>query len=174
MTKEEKISIYDSALRRAYRKLSEMEGDELASEAAVHLLRAISMLRYELLASPVVVRTCECECSCHKNDGPEQSYETPGSDETDGDTETAAPAPEVEPTPEPVDTETAEATETESPEHTLTLVDVRTILSDLSGRHPYLDLESILLNFGAKKLSLVDPADYAALVQAAKEAAGEA
>jgi len=44
----------------------------------------------------------------------------------------------------------------------------------LSGVADKVDLPSLLQKFGADKLSTVDPANYAALVQAAKEAAGEA
>jgi hypothetical protein len=173
VTKEEKIHICESALDVAHQKLSDMTGDELASGAADHLLRVISGLQYAVWeVEEREKRSCDCECSCHKSDAPEQSYPTPGPNEADGDTETAAPVLDPAPSDLPKHPPTSEPAEITEP--AMTFTEARTILGDLSGRYSHLDLESLLLRFGANKLSAIDPSKYAALVQAAKEAVGEA
>ena len=166
MTQEEKLQILESAMGLAYQRLSSMKAEDMGGETMSRLLDHLSNIGYlhervmypykPLLAEDAPESDCPCH-SCPKPDDP-----------TKGDTETAAPTPAAEPEPEP----TPESEESDAA--TMTFTEVRTILGDLSGRFPLLNLEALLLRFGANKLSAIDPSNYAALVQTAKELVREA
>ncbi|MBR2258236.1 MAG: hypothetical protein IJ899_13075 [Blautia sp.] len=65
-----------------------------------------------------------------------------------------------------------EKEETEKKEEkTISLEDVRTVLADLSRKGHTKEMKALLSQFGASKLSDVAPANYATLLEAAKEAA---
>jgi len=150
--KETKLQILESAMDLAYQRLSAMKAEDMGGETVARLLEQLSNIGYlhERVLYPYK--------PLHIEDGPAPTFEEP---------EQSAPTPE--PNGESKgDTETA--AETPAPA-TLSLVEVRTVLSGVADK---VDLPSLLQKFGADKLSTVDPANYAALVQAAKEAAGEA
>lgn len=165
MEKETKLQILEAAMDLAYQRLAALKAEDMEGESAKRLLENLSGLMYthERVKYPYErdpfedgATTPAPEC-----DAPEQSTPTP---------ESYPPADidkgEVAPTAPKAET----AAETPAPA-TLSLVEVRTILSGVADK---VDLPSLLQKFGADKLSTVDPANYAALVQAAKEAAGEA
>lgn len=57
-----------------------------------------------------------------------------------------------------------------APEPAIKLEDVRTVLAEISRAGKTAEMKALLGKFGASKLSDVDPKDYAALLDAAKEA----
>ena len=170
MTKEEKLQILESAMDLAYQKLAAMKAEDMGGEAVARLLDHMSNLGYlhERVLYPYKPLHTEDD-SAPTFEEPEQSYPTPGSDEKDGDTETAAPVLDPVPEEPPQHPVTSEA------EPTMTQPEARKILSDLSTRYNIAGkLPELFAKFGANKLSAVDPGNYAALVQAAKELVGEA
>lgn len=62
------------------------------------------------------------------------------------------------------------APEPTAPEPAIKLEDVRTVLAEISRAGKTAEMKALLGKFGASKLSDVDPKDYAALLDAAKEA----
>ena len=57
----------------------------------------------------------------------------------------------------------------EKPETGIKLEDVRAVLADISRKGHTKEMKALLTEFGAEKLSEVDPANYPALLQKAKE-----
>lgn len=150
MEKETKLQILEAAMDLAYQHLAALKAEDMGSEHVRYLLENISSLGYvhERVMYPF------------EPDAPaflEPKHAAEQSEPNRGDTESKTE-------------ETETAAETPAPA-TLSLVEVRTVLSGVADK---VDLPSLLQKFGADKLSTVDPANYAALVQAAKEAAGEA
>ena len=149
MEKETKLQILEAAMDLACQRLAEMKKEDMGSETLSRLLSNLSSLRYEsesLLYRPFPVAS-------GTNTG--VPVEAPCAPATE------APAPAAEPQEE------------NGGSTGMTLVEVRTILSDLAGR-TRIDLPALLAQFGAAKLSAVDPAQYPALVSAAKAAARRA
>lgn len=154
MEKETKLQILESAMALAYEHLSAMKAEDMGSEHVRHLLENISNIGYVYERTKYPYEPIGFGSPAPEVDEPE-SY--PPADIDKGEVAPTAPKAET-------------AAETPAPA-TLSLVEVRTILSGVADK---VDLPSLLQKFGADKLSAVDPANYAALVQAVKEAAGEA
>lgn len=150
MEKETKLQILESAMDLAYQRLAALKAEDMGGETVARLLEQLSNIGY------LHERVMYPYRPLHIEDGPVPTTED---------------APEQStPTPEPDTDDTETAAETPAPE-TLSIVEVRTILSGVANK---VDLTHLLQKFGADRLSAVDPVNYDALVQAAKEAAGEA
>lgn len=156
MEKETKLQILETAIDQAYKLLSIADTDEMGSEQVKRLLENLSCLMYthERVKYPYVPDDSTGPAPTFEE--PEQSAPTREADtEPNGDTETGT------------ETGTETAAETPTPA-TKALVEVRTTLSELADK---VDLPALLQQFGADKLSAVDPTKYNDLLAAARKAA---
>ena len=161
MTKEDKLKILDSAEELAFSRLSKMTEEDMASEELAHLLQNMASIHFEKFRfEDTVEAPCSCggTCSCH---------------------DAEAPTPKAELTPKPDELPKHPATEEkdtpaeEKSQPALTMVQVRAKLADIAAVSG-VDLPGLLAQFGAAKLSEIDPSKYEALLAAAEKAAKEA